>query len=361
MANFRFTWTEVGNCTQWVHSTILVLRLLFIKSVPIDITYYHYLNQPPGYSGRTKETRRGTSDRTFGHHFQRSAPGYPNWVSAKKRVLAVTPLSDKWLQGFGKRNLTGVGKARIKVDMEAVRVHGDQVIGIQSLDLTNSEEVCTIELRVYLNETFTDEIYCLASCMEKNYFTAAFVAQAVMGTWTTELKRVGECDGAQKSRHIVFTASTAALVAVPGYAAYSPSKAAIRALADSLRQESLMYPPAGAIQVHCSFPGTFYTDSFYREQARKPQLCKEIEGTVNDGGGLTAKDVAQRVLVGLDSGCYFIPTDLQTRLLLNNMRGPSPRDYPLLDWCMGWAASLVWPIIGTYLDWKVARSGGGTV
>ena len=201
----------------------------------------------------------------------------------------------------------------------------------------------------------------IQSCMEKNYLTAAFVAQAVMRTWTTELKRVGECDGAQKSRHIVFTASTAALVAVPGYAAYSPSKAAIRALADSLRQESLMYPPAGAIQVHCSFPGTIYTDSFYREQARKPQLCKEIEGTVDDGGGLTAKEVAQRVLVGLDSGCYFIPTDLQTRLLLNNMRGPSPRDYPLLDWCMGWAASLVWPIIGTYLDWKVARSGGGAV
>ncbi|GLA50351.1 hypothetical protein AnigIFM63604_006406 [Aspergillus niger] len=266
---------------------------------------------------------------------------------------------------------------RIKVDMEAVRVHGDQVIGIQNLDLSNSEEVFRFV------QTFGNEItalFCTAggtdeevghfvdipatsiqSCMEKNYLTAAFVAQAVMRTWTTELKRVGECDGAQKSRHIVFTASTAALVAVPGYAAYSPSKAAIRALADSLRQESLMYPPAGAIQVHCSFPGTIYTDSFYREQARKPQLCKEIEGTVDDGGGLTAKEVAQRVLVGLDSGCYFIPTDLQTRLLLNNMRGPSPRDYPILDWCMGWAASLVWPIIGTYLDWKVARSGGGAV
>ncbi|CAK43801.1 uncharacterized protein An01g06830 [Aspergillus niger] len=245
---------------------------------------------------------------------------------------------------------------RIKVDMEAVsrfvQTFGNKITALFCTAGGTDEEV----------GHFVDiPATSIQSCMEKNYLTAAFVAQAVMGTWTTELKRVGECDGAQKSRHIVFTASTAALVAVPGYAAYSPSKAAIRALADSLRQESLMYPPAGAIQVHCSFPGTFYTDSFYREQARKPQLCKEIEGTVNDGGGLTAKDVAQRVLVGLDSGCYFIPTDLQTRLLLNNMRGPSPRDYPLLDWCMGWAASLVWPIIGTYLDWKVARSGGGTV
>ncbi|PWY95013.1 NAD(P)-binding protein [Aspergillus sclerotioniger CBS 115572] len=260
---------------------------------------------------------------------------------------------------------------RIARDMEAAKVHEQQVLGIQSLDLTNSEEVSK-----FVNgfEKHISALFCTAggtdeevgyfadisatsiqSCMEKNYLTSAYITHAVMKVWKTDLELEGGRSHAQEPRHIVFTASTAALVAVPGYAAYSPSKAAIRALADTLRQESLMYSPSGSIRIHCSFPGTIYTDNFYREQTRKPDLCKELEGTMNDEGGLTARDVAQRILAGLDTGCYFIPTDLQTRLLLNNMRGPSPRDSPLLDWCMGLIISLVWPLIGTYWDWKVAR------
>ncbi|PYI12632.1 NAD(P)-binding protein [Aspergillus sclerotiicarbonarius CBS 121057] len=262
---------------------------------------------------------------------------------------------------------------KIKMDMEAARVHEQQVLSTQSLDLTNSEEVsnfvngfekqisalfCTAGGTDEEIGHFTDiSATSIQGCMEKNYLTTAYITHAVMKVWKAELELAEEPSRVQQSRHIVFTASTAALVAVPGYAAYSPSKAAIRSLADMLRLESLMYSPAGSIQVHCSFPGTFYTDSFYREQSRKPDLCKELEGTVNDEGGLTAGEVAQRILAGLDAGCYFIPTDLQTRLLLNNMRGPSPRDSPLIDWFMGLAASFIWPFIGTYFDWRVARYG----
>jgi hypothetical protein len=84
-----------------------------------------------------------------------------------------------------------------------------------------------------------------------------------------------------------FTASTAALVNVPGYAAYSHTKAALRCLSDSLRQEVLMYHACVDIKVHCSFPGTIYTESFYKEQDNKPRLCKEIEGTLDDRGGMS--------------------------------------------------------------------------
>ncbi|OOF95805.1 hypothetical protein ASPCADRAFT_146135 [Aspergillus carbonarius ITEM 5010] len=259
----------------------------------------------------------------------------------------------------------------IKKDMEAVRVHEQQVLGIQSLDLTNSEEVSKFVdgFEKHISALFctaggTDEevgyfadisATSIQTCMEKNYLTAAYITHAVMKVWKAELELDEGRSHAHEPRHLVFTASTAALVAVPGYAAYSPSKAAIRALADTLRQESLMYSPPGSIRIHCSFPGTIYTDNFYREQTRKPDLCKELEGTVNDEGGLTARDVAQRILAGLDTGCYFIPTDFQTRLLLNNMRGPSPRDSPLIDWFMGLAVSLIWPLIAMHWDWKVAR------
>ncbi|PWY76929.1 oxidoreductase,short chain dehydrogenase [Aspergillus eucalypticola CBS 122712] len=262
---------------------------------------------------------------------------------------------------------------KLKVDMDAVRVHEGQVLSIQRLDLTNSDEVTG-----FMNgfEKRINALFCIAggageevghfvdisatsiqSCMERNYLTAAFISQAVMKIWATELKLGNEHTEVQQPRHLVFTGSTAAIVAVPGYAAYSPSKAAVRSLADSLRQESLMYSPAGSIQVHCSFPKIFMTERINVQQARKPQICKEIDGTAEKFGGLTVEDVARQILAGLDKGCYMIPTDLQTRFLLNNMRGPSPRDNSLVDWLLSWAALLIYPVVATIVDWKVMRYG----
>jgi hypothetical protein len=48
-----------------------------------------------------------------------------------------------------------------------------------------------------------------------------------------------------------------------------------------------MYHACVDIKVHCSFPGTIYTESFYKEQDNKPRLCKEIEGTLDDRGGMS--------------------------------------------------------------------------
>lgn len=93
----------------------------------------------------------------------------------------------------------------------------------------------------------------------------------------------------------MFTASTAALVAVPGYAVYAPAKAAIRALADILRMEALMYESTVSIRIHCSFPGTIYTESFYEEQEKTPGLCKHIEGPVEDGGGQSAGEIVSGI------------------------------------------------------------------
>lgn len=61
-----------------------------------------------------------------------------------------------------------------------------------------------------------------------------------------------------QTRHLVFTASAAAFIGFPGYIAYAPSKTATSALADTLRQEVLLYKSQLEICVACSFPGTFY-------------------------------------------------------------------------------------------------------
>lgn len=160
-----------------------------------------------------------------------------------------------------------------------------------------------------------------------------------------------------ETRHLVFTNSTAAFVALPGYAAYTPTKTALRALVDTLRQEVLIYEPIVDIKVHCSFPGTILTEAFSREQERKPEICKEIEGTEDVENAMTAKQVAQGIVKGLDQDQYFIPVDFQTRLLLNNMRGPSPAETWGWDWLLGFIASLVWPFFRMSFDRKTRQYG----
>lgn len=120
--------------------------------------------------------------------------------------------------------------------------------------------------------------------MERNYFSAAFIAHAMLRRWLAKPSTL--------QHHMSFTASTAAFLGLPGYAAYTPTKAATRALADTLRQEVLLYQSRQDIRIHCSFPGTILTESFYREQLRKPPLCKELEGSDGQPDGLSAGAVA---------------------------------------------------------------------
>ena len=151
--------------------------------------------------------------------------------------------------------------------------------------------------------------------------------------------------------HIILTGSTAAFVSLPGYAAYTPTKTALRALADTIRQEALMYPQE--IRIHCSFPGTIFTNAFREEQRDKPLLTKHLEGSDNPEDGMTAEAVARATMIGLSQNQFLITFDYQTRFLLNNMRGPSPPNQGLLDWVFGLLASLIWPFFRASMDQQI--------
>lgn len=186
----------------------------------------------------------------------------------------------------------------------------------------------------------------LRACFNKNYFSAAFITQSLMRHWIKDPVSSQPCP-----RHIILTGSTAALVSLPGYAAYTPTKTALRALADTIRQEALMYPQD--IRIHCTFPGTIFTDSFYQEQKSKPALTKVLEGSDNPNDGMTAEAVAHATMNGLRKDEFLITLDFQTKLLLNNMRGPSPPNHGLLDWLIGLLASIVWPFFRASMDRQI--------
>jgi len=78
-------------------------------------------------------------------------------------------------------------------------------------------------------------------------------------------------------RKLVFTSSLVAFSVIPGYASYAPAKAAMRMLADTLREECLLYD----IDVHCSFPANILSPGFEVEEQTKPAITKKIEGTAS--------------------------------------------------------------------------------
>lgn len=96
-------------------------------------------------------------------------------------------------------------------------------------------------------------------------------------------------------RRIVFTASLLSFSVLPGYAAYAPAKAAMRMLADTLREECILYD----IDIHCSFPANILSPGFEQEEKTKPAITKTIEGTA---GAETPEVVARNIIARLEKG-----------------------------------------------------------
>ena len=115
-------------------------------------------------------------------------------------------------------------------------------------------------------------------------------------------------------------------------------------------------------QVHSAFPGNFITDSFLAEQASKPEITKIMEGSNISDKRIqdkipSALAIAKKILGGLDKGYFSITSDWESALILNNMRGPSPRDNVILDLLLALIAFFVWPFVRRNFDRKTRDYG----
>ncbi len=133
--------------------------------------------------------------------------------------------------------------------------------------------------------------------MELNYFG---VLNAVRVVTPAMIER--------RSGSVVAVASAAALVGVFGYAAYAPSKFAVRGLMEVLRSELKPY----GIHVACVFPPDMETPGFAEENRTKPEECARISA------GIKPRDpdaVARSVMRGIDRRRFTITVDPQTAVL----------------------------------------------
>ncbi|NJP20631.1 MAG: SDR family oxidoreductase [Hydrococcus sp. CRU_1_1] len=133
--------------------------------------------------------------------------------------------------------------------------------------------------------------------MAINYFGTLYSIKAVLPSMEK-----------QQKGHIVLISSGAGLIGIYGYTPYSPSKFALRGLAESLRGE---LKPIG-IQVSIVYPPDTDTPQLEAENKTKPPETKLITGTAKI---FTADAVAREIIKGIEKRKFAIAPGLEISIL----------------------------------------------
>lgn len=155
--------------------------------------------------------------------------------------------------------------------------------------------------------------------MRTNFFGSLHLAHAVV----PYMKEAG-------SGHLVFIASGASLFGIYGYAAYAPSKFAVRGLAETLRVE---LAPLG-ITVSLAYPPDTDTPQYAGEVLSRLPATSAITAS---GGLWQADEVAHRILRAVKRGRFTVTPGWRLSLL-------------------GRCHSVLGPLLRSYQSWVVRRT-----
>lgn len=149
--------------------------------------------------------------------------------------------------------------------------------------------------------------------MAVNYLGAVHAAAAVVPS----MRR-------RRRGHLCFTSSTAGLVGVYGFTAYSPTKFALRGLAESLRCE---LAPDG-VSVSVLYPPDTETPGLTKEKTGKPRETEAISGTIEP---MSAEKVAAITIRGIERNRFTICADPMTKLLAHASGLMAPLTRRIMD------------------------------
>jgi 3-dehydrosphinganine reductase len=191
--------------------------------------------------------------------------------------------------------------------------------------------------------------------MDSNYFTSAYMAHATLAAWLKPASKAA-AERTDEPRHLIFTASFLSFFTITGYAPYSPTKAALRSLSDTLSQEVNLYASSHTpVRLHTIFPATIFTESYEAENKIKADITKKLE---EGDEGQTADEVAKRSIAGLEKGEELITTTFITRLVMTSVLGGSIRNgWAVLDTVLSWLMSWVMVFVRWDMDRKVRKWG----
>lgn len=185
--------------------------------------------------------------------------------------------------------------------------------------------------------------------MDLNFFGASEMAHAILAEWWSPANKWS----ADQPKHLVFTASVLALYGIIGYSTYNPGKWALRGLADTLAQETLLYPEQ-PVKVHVVYPGTILSPGFEREQTFKPDITLQIE---KDDPQQTPDEVARKSIAGLEAGNYYVTVGFLGELMRWGGLGSARRNNGLIDTIMMWIMTPIWLIVMWAIEGDIKKFG----
>ncbi|KAJ1966728.1 3-dehydrosphinganine reductase [Dimargaris xerosporica] len=144
-----------------------------------------------------------------------------------------------------------------------------------------------------------------------------------------------------KGGRVVTVSSQAGLLGIPGYSEYTPSKAALRMLAETLYYELAIY----GIAAHCFLPANIRTPGFEHENQTKPEITRIIDG---DDEAMDPRECAQCLLDGMAKGYPSITSDWLGDIVRATCRGVGPANNMALDTLfvfLGWFLVPLWRMI----------------
>lgn len=208
--------------------------------------------------------------------------------------------------------------------------------------------------------------------MDLNYWAAAYLAQATMKAWLTPYSANSNSSransNAKPTRRFIMTSSVAALMGLAGYTPYSPAKAAMRSLADTLRSELNIYngsrrskdesvrsqAPECDINVHLVFPATIKSPGLVTENLTKHAVTHILE---KGDPQQTEEEVAAASIRGLEKGDYLVTTQLIAHAMKAGMLGGSPRNNIVVDTLFSWLVAIIMLFVGPDMESKVFEYG----
>ncbi|KXS10718.1 short chain dehydrogenase/ reductase, partial [Gonapodya prolifera JEL478] len=138
--------------------------------------------------------------------------------------------------------------------------------------------------------------------------------------------------------HIACIGSVISMVSFIGYGSYAPSKAALRSLAELLRNELKPY----GIKIHLFLPAGIDSPGLVEENKTKPKPTELLEA-----GDVPQKPdvVAKLLLKGIQRGQYAITTDIQGEVFRASTAGTTPWNNYLYDWLFAIIAMIAFTFV----------------
>ncbi|VXD13760.1 Ribitol type dehydrogenase protein [Planktothrix serta PCC 8927] len=210
------------------------------------------------------------------------------------------------------RNQTTLDQAQAEIEL--VKLHQNQKFFTLSADVSVREEAENAIKRAIELLGSVDILILSAGMAYPGYFRElpieVFERTMAVNYWGSLycIREVLPKMVEQNQGKIILISSAAGLIGIYGYTAYSPTKFALRGLAESLRGE---LKPLG-IQVSIVYPPDTNTPQLVAENKTKPPETKAINGMVKPW---EPEAVAQDILQGIKNNQFAITPGLEIKLL----------------------------------------------